>query len=106
MKDYEAAITHYNAAKDRYNQDPAALVAMTQIVSCHLRQGDLKRAQAANERAKRFYSGLPVAVWDDPTLPMTRQDWERWLDSTSRLWADAGPVPGTQSAAATDPNSP
>lgn len=88
MKDYETAIAHYNAAKDRYNQDPAALVAMTQIVSCHLRQGDTKRAQAANERAKRFYASLPASVWDDPTLPMTRQDWERWLESTSQLWGD------------------
>jgi TolA-binding protein len=88
LKDYETAITHYNAAKDRYNQDPAALVAMTQIVSCHLRQGDLRRAQAANERAKRFYAGIPAGVWDDPTLPMTRQDWERWLESTSMLWGE------------------
>jgi TolA-binding protein len=96
MKDYETAITHYNAAKDRYNQDPAALVAMTQIVSCHLRQGDLRRAQAANERAKRFYAGIPAGVWDDPTLPMTRQDWERWLESTSMLWSDA--VPKTAAA--------
>jgi TolA-binding protein len=103
MKDYEGAITHYNAAKDRYNLDPAALVAMTQIVSCHLRQGDMKRAQAANERAKRFYAGLPVGVWDDPTLPMTRQDWERWLESTSMLWGESG---GTKTATAPDPAGP
>jgi TolA-binding protein len=92
LKDYDTAITHYNAAKDRYNQDPAALVAMTQIVSCHLRQGDLRRAQAANERAKRFYAGIPAGVWDDPTLPMTRQDWERWLESTSMLWGETTPA--------------
>lgn len=103
MKDYETAITHYNAAKDRYSQDPAALVAMTQIVSCHLRQNDLKRAKAANERAKRFYASLPATVWDDPTLPMTRADWERWLDSTSQLWADSEKP---RTAAAPEPPAP
>ncbi len=88
LKDYEGAITHYNAAKDRFATDPASLVAMTQIVSCHLRQNDLKRARAANERAKRFYASLPATVWEDPTLPMTRGDWERWLESTAELWKD------------------
>lgn len=101
LKDYDTAITHYNAAKDRYSQDPAALVAMTQIVSCHLKQGDMKRAQAANERAKRFYAGIPASVWDDPTLPMTRQDWERWLDATSQLWGNDGNA--TKTAGANQP---
>lgn len=92
LRDYEAAIQYYNQSKDRYAQDPASLVAMTQVVSCHLRQNDLKRARAANERAKRFYASLPAAVWDDPTLPMTRQDWERWLEATARLWKDDNTV--------------
>lgn len=99
MRDYDTAITRYNAAKDRYPQDPASLVAMTQIVSCHLKQNDVKRAKAANERAKRFYTSLPQSVWDDPTLPMTRADWERWLEATAELWS-AGE--GTRTATATE----
>lgn len=85
LKDYEAAIRYYDAARERYPKDPASLVAMVQIVSAHLEQGDLRRAITANERAKRFFASLPASVWDDPNLPMTRRDWERWLDATSKL---------------------
>lgn len=85
LQAYDRAIRHYDAARDRYAGDPASLVAMVQIVSAYLEQGDVKRAVAANERAKRFFDGLPEKVWEDPTLPMTRRDWERWLDATSRL---------------------
>lgn len=85
LKAYDRAIRHYDAARDRYAKDPASLVAMVQIVSAYLEQGDIKRAIAANERAKRFFEGLPESAWDDPSLPMTRRDWERWLDATSRL---------------------
>ncbi|QOJ01282.1 MAG: tetratricopeptide repeat protein [Phycisphaeraceae bacterium] len=88
LGDWDAAVTYYAAARDRYANDPASLVAMTQIVTCHLRQGDPRRARAANERAKRFYASMPAAVWDDPNLPMTREDWERWLAATSELWSD------------------
>lgn len=100
LRDYDTAIARYNAAKDRFPQDPASLVAMTQIVSCHLRQGDVKRAKAANERAKRFYASLPGSVWDDPTLPMTRADWERWLEATAELWnqSDGTRVANTEEA--------
>lgn len=85
LKDYEAAIRYYDAARERYPKDPASLVAMVQIVSAHLEQGDLRRAMTANERAKRFFASLPAGVWDDPNLPMSRRDWERWLDATSKL---------------------
>lgn len=85
LKAYDRAIRHYDAARDRYAKDPASLVAMVQIVSAYLEQGDIKRAIAANERARRFFEGLPESAWDDPSLPMTRRDWERWLDATSRL---------------------
>lgn len=92
LKDDELAIRHYDAAKERYAKDPASLVAMIQIVNTHVRQGDLQRAAAANERAKRFFDSLPDSVWDDPNLPMGRRDWERWLGSTMQL---ARPDPAT-----------
>jgi tetratricopeptide (TPR) repeat protein len=82
---YETAIRLYDAAREKYPKDPASLVAMTQIVSAHLKQGDYKRAATANERARRFYASLPESAWDDPNLPMSRRDWERWLESTSKL---------------------
>ncbi|MCC6676970.1 MAG: tetratricopeptide repeat protein [Phycisphaerales bacterium] len=98
LKDDELAIRHYDAAKERYPKDPASLVAMIQIVNAHVRQGDMKRAAAANERAKRFFDSLPDSVWDDPNLPMSRKDWERWLGSTVELARPGGSAPATASA--------
>ncbi|MEQ8769916.1 MAG: tetratricopeptide repeat protein [Phycisphaerales bacterium] len=86
---YEEAIAHYDAARERYPDDPASLVAMVQIVSAYVEQGDLQRAQTANERARRFFMSLPEEVWDDPSLPMDRADWERWLESSAQLYETA-----------------
>lgn len=82
---YETAIRLYDAAREKYPKDPASLVAMTQIVSAHIKQGDFKRAATANERARRFYASLPESAWDDPNLPMGRKEWERWLESMAKL---------------------
>jgi outer membrane protein assembly factor BamD (BamD/ComL family) len=85
--DYAAAVKHYDAAKERYPRDPASLTAMTQIVAALLKQGRTAEAIVANTRAKRFYESLPESVWDDPALPMTRQAWQRWIDSQATLAA-------------------
>lgn len=85
LGDFDGAIRAYTAARDRYPNDAASLVAMIQIVNANLARGDVKAALTANERAKRFYRSLPAEVWNDPNLPMTKEDWERWLDATDRL---------------------
>lgn len=92
LGDFELAIRHYDSAKERYPSDPASLVAMVQIVNAHVEQGDLSSARTANERARRFYLSLPETAWDDPNLPMDRNDWERWLQSSAMLYevADGG----------------
>ena len=87
LGDFAGAIRAYDAARQRYPRDPASLVALVQIVNAHVAQGDMDRARTANERARRFYESLPPQVWDDPGLPMTRRDWERWLDSSSALYS-------------------
>ena len=79
-------LAEVNLFHNRLDAD-AALVAMVQIVNAHVAQGNTERARTANERARRFFEQLPDTVWDDPTLPMGRDDWERWLDSSSRLYA-------------------
>lgn len=90
LGDYGAAIEHYEAARERYSDDPASLVAMVQIVNAYVAMGEPERARAANERAKRFYGQLPDDSWNDPFLPMSRTDWERWLDSTAELYGFGG----------------
>ncbi len=85
LEDFEGAVRHYDAAKERYPNDPSSLVAMTQIVSAYKALGQTDKARTANARAKRFFESLPDSVWDDPSLPMDRRAWERWLDSSIEL---------------------
>ncbi|HYF15106.1 MAG TPA: tetratricopeptide repeat protein [Phycisphaerales bacterium] len=87
LKDYDAAIRQYDAAREMYPKDPASLVAMTQVVSALIERGDLRKARSINERARKFYESLPESTWDDPTLPMSRREWERWLASQAKLAA-------------------
>ncbi len=85
LGDFEGAIRRYDAARDRYAGEPASLIAMVQIVNAYLKLGDTNRAMTANEYARRFYASLPDSAWNDPNLPMTRRDWQRWLDATDEL---------------------
>ena len=85
LGDYDTAIRFYDAAKERYPRDAASLVAMVQIVGALLEQGKSQEAAVANARAKKFYESLPDAAWEDPTLPMSRRQWEQWLEAQTRL---------------------
>jgi len=87
LADYESAIRHYDAARERYPKDPAALVAMTQVVSAYLAKGEHEKAGVANQRAKQFYESLPESAWADANLPMSKRDWERWLAAQQKLTA-------------------
>lgn len=86
LGDYESAVRHYETAREKFSRDPASLVGMVQIVNAYVAMGEIDRARAANERARRFYTSLPQDAWNDPYLPMSREDWERWLDSTAELF--------------------
>ena len=88
-RDFDNAIRFYDSARERFPRDPAILVAMVQIVRALLEQGRIAEAATANERARRMYESLPDSVWDDPMLPMTRQQWEAWLAAQSSLAAAA-----------------
>lgn len=85
---YDESIEYYNMARAKYARDPAVLVAMIQVINAYIELGDLASARTANERAKAYYQTLPDEVWDDPSLPMSRREWERWLDANARLYED------------------
>lgn len=85
LGEFEAAINLYDAARQRYPQDPSALVAMVQIVNAYAAQGKWSEALTANERARQQLAALGESVWNTPDLPMERRHWERWLDSTALL---------------------
>ncbi len=94
LGDLDRSIALYDEAYARFPNDPASLVALTRIVDIHLSRGEFRHAAVANERARRFFASLPDEVWDDPMLPMSRSDWERWLSATTRLArADGGDGP-------------
>lgn len=90
LGEYDDAIRYYAAAKERYPRDPASLVAMVQIVGAYQALGETEKARTANARARAFFESLPDEVWNDPTLPMGRDAWQRWLDSTLQLDKVAG----------------
>lgn len=81
QRDFEKAIVLYDNARQKYSGDPAALVAMVQIVNAYVAQKRWAEAQTANERARQQLASLPDGTWDDPNLPMERKHWERWLDA-------------------------
>lgn len=85
LEDYEGAISAYDAARQRYDADPASLVALVQIVNAYVHQGEWAKAVTANERARQHLAKFPEEVWADPRLPMDKRHWERWLDSRSLL---------------------
>ena len=88
LGEHERAIAYYSASRNRYPRDPAVLVALIQIVNSYVEMGALLSARTANQRARDFYASLPDDVWNDPNLPMGRRDWERWLESSARLYDD------------------
>jgi len=89
LGDYEAAIRHYTVARERYADDPSSLVALVQIFNAYVAMGDMDRALTAGQRARRFHASLDPAVFDDPLMPMTRADWERWLDAIYEMSTQA-----------------
>lgn len=89
LRDYETAIRHYDAAAQRYADDPASLVAMIQIVNAYVAMEAWREAQTANERARQRLEQLPDSAFDQPALPLEPRHWERWFESTATLTARA-----------------
>ncbi len=80
----EGAIALYDRAVQRYEKDPAVLVALVQIVNSYCELGRFEEARTVNERAKWHLKRIPESAFEDPTLPMSREHWQRWLDWTSQ----------------------
>lgn len=85
LDEHQAAIKAYSEAQRRYAQDPSSLVAHMQVFNAYVDIGEFDKARTAQARAKKFYESLDPAVWDDPLLPLSREDWEQWLDATHEL---------------------
>ncbi len=82
---FEQAISAYDAVAQKYADDPASLVALVQIVNCYDAMGRPFQAQTAQQRAKARLRDLPADAWKDARVPMSRQQWEDWLETSLRL---------------------
>lgn len=85
---YEAAITLYDNAAFRFQEDPSSLAAHVQIVNAWCRLGKTEQAKAANERAKWLLRRIPPEAFTDGTFSMPREYWEQWLKfaNESGMW--------------------
>jgi len=88
LGDYAAAISLYDAAAVRYQDDPAALTAFVQIVNAYCAMGKLEQAKAANERAKWLLRRMPPDAFQDGAFSMPKEYWERQLKwiSEAGMW--------------------
>jgi tetratricopeptide (TPR) repeat protein len=93
LGDYDRAVAAYDSAALKYADDPSSLVAMAQIVSAYVAEGQWAQARTANERARRQLSRFPDEVWSRPDLPMEKRHWERWLDARTVLERSEATVP-------------
>ena len=82
---YEQAIAFFDQAARRWEDHPASLVALVQIVNAYCELGQFQQAKVANDRARWQLQRIPEDAFNDPSLPMTRQHWENWLRWTSEL---------------------
>jgi len=85
LGEYERAIAYYDAAAQRYADEPASLVAMVQIVNSYAAMDSWHQAKTAHARAKARLTEFPESVWQQDDMPMRREHWERWLDASIRL---------------------
>lgn len=83
LKQYDEAIGLYDKASQRFEQDPASLIALVQIVNAYCEQGKIEEARVANDRARWQFKNIPDSAFEDENLPMNRKHWEDWL-----RWSD------------------
>ncbi|MEX0776186.1 MAG: tetratricopeptide repeat protein [Phycisphaeraceae bacterium] len=80
---FEQAIALYDMAARRFDDQPASLIALVQMVNAYCELNRIQEARAVNQRARQQLKRLPADAFSDPDLPMSREHWESWLRFTS-----------------------
>ncbi len=83
LGDYRLAVDLYEQAALRYEMTPTALMALVQVVNCHIKLGNPRDASMANSRAIAQLVRMDDKVLMDSDVALTREQWEQWFD-----WAD------------------
>lgn len=82
---YEEAIGLYDMAAKAWDNHPASLVALVQIVNSYSNLNRPQEARVVNERARAQLRRIPDSAFEDPTLPMSRKHWQEWLRWSGEL---------------------
>ena len=83
--DYAGAIDKYREAAERWQGDPAALVALVQIVNAYCELDNYAAARTANNKALVLLESMDEAAFDRPEMPMQKQHWRDWLRWSTEL---------------------
>lgn len=82
---YDAAIQAYSNATNRYQNQPAVLLAYVQIANAYRHLNKTPEARATLEQAKGVLSRIKTDSPFDETTNYNRQEWSELLDSLSKL---------------------
>jgi len=87
LRQYDKAITQYNAAINRYPQDVQTLVAYLQMGQCHLRLDRKIEARNMLQQARLLLSHqqIPDSAFLDPATNLSRAEWEAWLERARQV---------------------
>ncbi len=80
LGEYAKAIKAYERVIDRYDRSPIALAGYVQIINSYQRLGQSARTRAILERMKWLLNQLPDEVFLKQGVPLSRKDWQRWID--------------------------
>ncbi len=83
LGEYRQAVDLYEQAALRYQMTPTALMALVQVVNCHIKLGNPRAASSANSRAVSQLARMGDKELMDSEIALRREDWEQWFD-----WAD------------------
>jgi tetratricopeptide (TPR) repeat protein len=88
MGQYADAITLYDSAAFKYQNDPSALAAYVQIVNAYYAMGKTQEAKTANERAKWLLKRIPEESFSNGSFAMPKEYWSQWLKwaSEAGMW--------------------
>ncbi|MBI1336405.1 MAG: tetratricopeptide repeat protein [Phycisphaera sp.] len=96
---FKKSIDLYETAKDRYERNPASLVAMVQIVNAYCELGMKQEARVANKNAHDQLKRIPDEAFEDKSLPMSRRHWQDWLRWNSEIDLFGSGPPGSSADA-------
>lgn len=83
LGDYRQAVDLYEQAALRYQMTPTALMALVQVVNCHVKLNNPRAASSANSRAMSQLVRMDDKDLIDSEVSLSREQWEQWF-----TWAD------------------